>query len=199
MSRAQGSPLLNCTWREIPLNSSWQRLRTGRHIKQSLSRSPINTSHSLASLQTSPPPRPSLCAPSCNAAEPGRAFNVMFSRGARFLILSAHHWLCVIFHPARPEHFYSFPASHRGRLRGRGFLHIHLWRPVRHQMSEAAPEGGQEATCKARGKKKKRKRKKERKKSHVKHICNINTCFDLISLITVYSSTFKSFRKRSEE
>lgn len=44
--------LLNCTWREIPLNSSWQRQWAGRKIKRSLSRSPINTSHSLASLPT---------------------------------------------------------------------------------------------------------------------------------------------------
>lgn len=65
MARAQGSPLLNCTWREIPLNSSWQRQWAGRQIKQSLSRSPINTSHSLASLQT-PSPQPSLYAPPAN-------------------------------------------------------------------------------------------------------------------------------------
>lgn len=65
MSRAQGSPLLNCTWREIPLNSSWQRQWAGRQIKQSQSRRPINTSHSLALLQT-PPPWPSLYAPPAN-------------------------------------------------------------------------------------------------------------------------------------
>ena len=84
--------LLNCTWREIPLNSSWQRQWAGRQIKQSLSRSPINTSHSLASLQT--PPQPGLYAP---PADPQRraAFN-MFTRSARL----KRHILRVIFHPA---------------------------------------------------------------------------------------------------
>lgn len=53
MWRAQGSPLLNCTWREIPFNSSWRRQWAGRQIKQSQSRRPINTSHSLACLQNS--------------------------------------------------------------------------------------------------------------------------------------------------
>lgn len=72
-----------------------------------------------------------------------------------------------------------FLASHSGSFRSLGFLHIHLWCPVRHQMTEAAPERGQEATCTAWREKK--------KKSHVKHICNISkvTCFDLRSLITV--------------
>lgn len=40
--------LLNGTWREIPLTSSWQRHSAGRQIKQPLSKSPINTSHSPA-------------------------------------------------------------------------------------------------------------------------------------------------------
>lgn len=53
MWRAQGSPLLNCTWREIPFNSSWQRQWAGTQIKQSQSRRPINPSHSLACLRNS--------------------------------------------------------------------------------------------------------------------------------------------------
>lgn len=65
MSSAQGSPLLNCTWREIPLNSSWQRQWAGRQIKESQSKRPINTSHSLASLQTLSP-WPGLHAPPAN-------------------------------------------------------------------------------------------------------------------------------------
>lgn len=65
MSSAQGSPLLNCTWREIPLNSSWQRQWAGMQIKESQSKRPINTSHSLASLQTLSP-WPGLHAPPAN-------------------------------------------------------------------------------------------------------------------------------------
>lgn len=34
-------------------------------------------------------------------------------------------------------------ASHRGTF---GFLHVHLRRFIGNQLSEAAPEGGQEAT-----------------------------------------------------
>lgn len=50
--------LLNCTWREILLNSSWQRQGAGSEIKQSLSRSLLNTTHSLADFKQ---PRQALC------------------------------------------------------------------------------------------------------------------------------------------
>lgn len=144
--------LLNCTWREIPLNSSWQRQWAGRQIKQSLSRSPINTSHSLASLQTPPRPRP--LRSSCKSTEPSGAQHEFLS--ATFLRVVFHPSSRSVTTPARLETglFCLVLASHCGRFGSFGFLHIHLWCPIGHQMTEAAPERGQEAPCTARKKKK---------------------------------------------
>lgn len=197
MSRAQGSPLLNCTWREIPLNSSWQRQRTGRHIKQSLSRSPINTSHSLASLQTSPPPRPGLCAPSNNAAEPGRAFN-MFARRT-FSHLKRTSLTACYLSSCSAENTSACSPPHTVDVSGAVVFFTYTSDvPSGTRWAKLLLKEARRRPAKRRGEKKE-KEKRRGKKSHVKHICNINSCFDLISLITVYSSTFKSFRKRSEE
>lgn len=91
------TPPTNCTWREIPLNSSWQRQWAGRQIKQSPSRSPINTSHSLASLQTPPPPPPpprtSLHAPT---TKPTASSGLLQYNATRKIHNSYGHRQCVI-------------------------------------------------------------------------------------------------------
>lgn len=88
-----------------------------------------------------------------------------------------------------------FPrGSHCGSFRSRVFLHIHLRGPVGHQLTEAAPEGGQEATWGTHA-----GRKDD--ESHVKRRCNIKSeaCFDLMPLITRWSATFKRFTGRLKE
>lgn len=129
---------------------------------------------------------------------PSRVAHSTCSRGGRFLILSAHHWLLVISHPARPKTLLLVPCLTPWTSQGQWFSSrtplMSRQAPDERSCSWRRPGGDLQSTGE-----KKEKEKRRGKKSHVKHICNINTCFDFISLITVYSSTFKSFRKRSEE
>lgn len=185
MSSAQGSPLLNCTWREIPLNSSWQRQRAGRQIKESQSKRPINTSHSLASLQT-PSPWPGLHAPPANP-QSWAAWRV---RKRRMQVSSWVH-VALLHIAERCPSFQLCLVCHTLGVSGALLFFTY---------TSDVPSG---TRClklllkEARSRPTKRKKKKK-KRSHVTQNCNINkvACFDLKSLITVKSLTIKSFTNR---
>lgn len=152
MSRAQGSPLLNCTWREIPLNSSWQTQWAGRQIKQVTEQKPYKyitftclTSNGFSSAQ---PLRSSCKSTNLSCIQQISEEDTVPILSAIFCFALLHITSCIIPHPTlliTPETGL-FLTSHCRSFRSFGFFHIHLGCPIRHQMTEAAPERGQEAT-----------------------------------------------------